>query len=329
MPNLDGLKEKSVDLGEKVLDILEAKPQVYGPLGAKFRELVLDLKMNLLSEEWKEVMDYLCDQFFIILSEEKYTMPSSLLNTALKVADDILTTYEKRKFICDRVQQLFTCDSSVVDNFLCEFVITVAEELVIFTSRCLRNHCDSVTTDCEIVIDQEQRESLYYIAGSIVHTMRLYGKRFPGNPKWKKIVEVIDTKILEDDFWESLSTQQQQDRQWTEKRNRGGLKFVKEKFQSFIVSLAKFIIKNKNADGSFNVEEMLEKVVVSPVKFEWDSAIGSSLDQDCSLTFMAGVTKKLITTYGNGIVHKYLNSMNENTSTVAVPLRHSVISTKV
>lgn len=50
----------------------------------------------------------------------------------------------------------------------------------------------------------------------------MFGVRYSSNKKWKKIVEVIDSKILEDDFWESLSSQQQVDRLWTDKVNRDG-----------------------------------------------------------------------------------------------------------
>lgn len=112
----------------------------------------------------------------------------------------------RREKLSLRVQLLQKCDNSIVNCFVCEFVVTLAEQLVSFTSLCLRHHIDDVIKDCEIVFDHEQRETLHYIGGSIIHTMRLNRKKFPENPKWIEIEDLIDCIILEDNFWKSPSS---------------------------------------------------------------------------------------------------------------------------
>lgn len=290
--------------------------------------------MKLDTNEWKEFVAFLSQRFCVLLSSEKFCMPSALLLIELSVVDNILSTFSDREYLLLKLSAIVNCEDSVGDMFLCEFVFTFADQLVIFIFRCLRNADGNPRRESSIEFDSETRKSIFYIGGSIFHGFRLFGARYSKSQKWKKIVELIDQKVLEDDFYEALqceeehSEQHKEDRLWTEQRNRGGLKFVKEPVQAFLMSVLKIMVEDKQPDGSVPIEGILNKVVVSDPKFEWDNAVGNSLDQDLSLTLMIGVTKKLLSTYAKGEIKRILNTTNKNGATVSITLRHKVAPNK-
>lgn len=86
-------------------------------------------------------------------------MPSALLTTALRIADDILSRYEDRKYVSERIKILHKCSDSVINSFFCEFVLTLSDNIFILVCRSLRNADENSTQEKEVNIDQGQRHS--------------------------------------------------------------------------------------------------------------------------------------------------------------------------
>lgn len=53
---MEGILERSGELGMKVLNVMGDKPDVYGKMGTEFKELLSSLKTEQDSDEWKEIL---------------------------------------------------------------------------------------------------------------------------------------------------------------------------------------------------------------------------------------------------------------------------------
>ncbi|KAJ1531378.1 hypothetical protein ONE63_000059 [Megalurothrips usitatus] len=326
VPDVESLKDKCQDIGSKTLTVMASKPSV-GKFGSAFVALLNGTMESVLDcEEWNHFVWQICQPFCKLLSQELFCMPSSLTYTALRVADDILSNLPLREQISSSLNSILKCHSDLCESFLSEFVITFADQLVIFIFRSLRNATESDPIAVpDVTFDQEERQCMFYIGGSIFHGFKQLGSKYTKSKKWQSVVEIIDSRILETDFYENLQQQLKKDREWTEKRNRGGLKFVTGKTQDFLLSVASIIVGHEQKfDGSLPVDDILKKVVVGKPKYNWGNIIGSALEQEFSLSFMTGVAKSLISTYGKGIIKRHMNLINDNKPSVSITLRHKV-----
>ena len=107
--------------------------------------------------------------------------------------------------------------------FFLEFSLNFASEIMKFISKTFRNNVpkrlrQSITKEP----DKEERQVIYYIAGSVMRGYLKIAKRSPKSATWQNVASVIRNKVLVDKATGDLD----EDSEWTSDVDRGGLLFV-------------------------------------------------------------------------------------------------------
>ncbi|KAK3915043.1 Zinc finger protein squeeze [Frankliniella fusca] len=219
VPSQENIMDLAPEVSAQVLKIMESKPSV-GLHAEEFFKLLEVVKNVQNDSNWQEVVKMICERFKELLSSHLFCMPSTLILTALKIADNILSSLTEREIIMEKLQNIDSAmpniSVEVFDSVLAEFVFTFADILVINISRRLRD-ASTDSTLRKVVFDEEERKTIYYIGGHICHAFKEMGYKYPKSKKWKTIVEIVQAKIMETRTIDELTEQEKKDRDWTEK----------------------------------------------------------------------------------------------------------------
>jgi len=112
----------------------------------------------------------------------------------------------------------------------------------------------------ELSLDEEEKEVIYYIAGSIMRGFLRIADRYQNSNKWKCIMNNIKKRILTD--------QPVGYSNWILSVDRGGL-YVTRECQDFFVGEAKIVYASEKRDGSIDYGNVIETVSNGLLKFVW------------------------------------------------------------
>lgn len=250
-----------------------------------------------------------------------------MINVCLGIVEQILSDLHVRGKCMDLLMAL-SCsqfqDMAVKNIFMCNFVFRFCDEFLITMSRLIREA--GRQEEVNVQIDANERKAIHNIAGSVVKGFCRYGRRYPGNSKWRSILTAITSKMIENP---EIAPASQSDRSWTQIQNRKALTFVGADALEFFVSLAKVLhcmeFKHQRA---LPHDEIMEAVFSGECKFIWDAMIGSSLTEELSISLLKGVSRSFTHTYGRGICLKKMNTAAKSKPFTSITLRHSVAPKK-
>lgn len=171
----------------------------------------------------------------------------------------------------------------------------------------------------------EDRQVIFYVAGSSMKGFDRMGKRYNTNKGWIAILHAINTRVREGDGKTGVTRAHQVDRAWTETLNRKSLIFVGAPAMDFFVSLT-YLLYNveSNQNGNFQIQNVIKQVYEDSVTLLlWDEVIGTSLPPNLSTKLLEGVVKSFTQTYAKGVAKKKLNNHLKK-AFAAINLRHSI-----
>ena len=138
---------------------------------------------------------------------------------------------------------------NIKSQFLLEFVLCFFTEMLCFISNKMST-CDQTKNDDRIEPDEEEKEVIYYIAGSIMRGYLRIAYRYQDSNKWKCIMNNIKKRILTD--------QPVGYSNWLLSVDRGGL-YVTRECQDLFVGVAKIVYASEKRDGSIAMAMSLKQ----------------------------------------------------------------------
>jgi hypothetical protein len=293
----------------------------YGPTGDQFKDLVLaiqDLPRN--NEEWEYFRFDVCDALVEHVANQKYLLPSTLLNTVTGAAEYLLSDREQRDHLVEHLTEVAPASTSkeIMQNFICDYILKCVTELISFISLSVRGSNNQALKT--VRFNEEDQQIIHYCAGANIRGFLNMAKRFPRNESWKRIALCIQSQILESD---SAASGNQQ-KIWTESQSRGRLLDVNAKAVDFFMCIYKCCILCERSDGCLQFHDVLKKLHEEGGTAIWDCLVSDTLSPKESLNFMNGVVRSFTQTCGNGIARKRLNELAGQKAMISLTLRHRV-----
>ncbi|KAE8737570.1 hypothetical protein FOCC_FOCC016967 [Frankliniella occidentalis] len=155
------------------------------------------------------------------------------------------------------LQLLDLFERDVLSQFILEFLLNFNVNVIKFITKTFRNNLPRRQQQPPggKEPDKEDRQVIYYIAGSIMRGYLKIAKRSNKIQTWQSVASVLRTKVLIDkpdgDF--------DPDSEWTKEVDRGGLLYINSQCQSFFVKLTKVIFACEKSDGSINYDEVIAR----------------------------------------------------------------------
>lgn len=216
-------------------------------------------------------------------------------------------------------------DSRTLQLFICEFVLLTSEEVLTFIRESIVPPQQKALI---ISFDKDDRQTIHYVGGFVVHAFVKKAKMFPKNKDWQQILIVLESRAIEGFGVEPAADS---DKEWTLDQNRGGLTIIGAKCMDFFLSVAAAASKVAKPNGTLLHEKLIEEIYSpsSYVPLKWDGLVGfeSSLSEELSLQLMNALAKSFSRTCGHGLRSKVINEMNEKPF-ASVNLRHTVAPKK-
>lgn len=275
-------------------------------------------------DTWLEFSKSICDYLIISIANKKCLLPSALMDSLHDQVEKILCNF----VLCDTfldiigLGDMFHID--LLSQFMTEFCLNYSKQIFMFISKTFRGNIPPRPMKQTAEPDLEERQVIYYIAGSIMKGYFRIAKRFKNNKKWQEIALVIQTKVLVDKPVGDVDLSVEA--AWTMAVDRGGLLFVSAQSQVFFVKLTKVIYDNEKHDG-IDYDDIINKVCNSNISVDWDNIISDSLREDVSVKLMCDVVQCLCKTCGRGFAKRRLNSLR-NKPLISMPTRHLVARRK-
>lgn len=290
--------------------------------GAQYRLLLGQVWEQSTSDAWDEFARKVCEQLLNPIKSVKYLLPSALASALTQSADTMLCDLPLCTSILS-VLELSTFDPEYLPmQFLLEFTLCLVTQIIAFITKKLYSYVlPRVSRKVHQQVDDECRQVIYYMAGSIIRGYFRIAYRYKSSRTWALIAEVMKSNVLSDKPMVTV------DAAWTKSIDRGGLLHPNEKCQEFFVSLTSLIFLHENRDGSINFEEVLGKVLKSNMSAMWDEMIGDSLSESVSLNLLTDIVQCHCRACGRGFAKRRLNKVREKPM-ASMPTRHLVASRK-
>jgi len=264
-----------------VLDKVKNCP-AKGESGLAFQNLLgyIDTMPTCQLEDFEKLV---CQQMLNSIELQSYLLPSKLYPYLLDRIETVFSDSALYQELTDSLRVPNNTSSYVVDQFMLAFLLAVPLELVRFISRSVKG---VVTKDCSVELDDEDKEVIYYIAGSILRGYFRIAYRYKKSAKWSAIMETLKKKVLTTEPTDAAAA-------WTKKVNRGGLMFITSECQEFCVPLVQVVFQCEKHDGSVDYGEVLNIVTNSELINCWDNMIGPSLSERLSVNLMNDFIKNM------------------------------------
>jgi len=283
-PNKEQLEANKMCHAKEVLQAISAKspPEFYGP----DTENLIEGLLKDPEKAFNSVVDLLFSSF-LVLVEKQFCLPSKLLKDIDQITEELSCIMATKKECESVLSSVYTEGSKTVLNcFYSDLVLMLGRRILHFISESAMKN--EGRPSVKRVLSDENRQVIHYVSGSIVRAFLRRSTRFKKSARWIRVGNAIKQCILEGEENPAASNS---DTYWKDSVNRGGLLVVGERFMCFMVSLEDLFCSVERSDGSLVIEDVLEKLLVSPARSLWDNVIGSMLPEEESLSFMIGVAK--------------------------------------
>ncbi|KAK3913049.1 Formamidopyrimidine-DNA glycosylase [Frankliniella fusca] len=311
---------------KKILDNIEAISATaltsvsncisHGTNGQKFKELVGHLAVQPKFVDFSELVA----KELLVALDSKVVLPSALMSNLGDKMEEILSNSD----LCSSLLSILNLSEfhpNTQSQFLLEFMLNFTLEIFRYIYRSnYRPNEGAVVSE----LDLEQKQVIFYIAGSIMRGYLRIAKRYSSNVKWQTIASVLKTKVL----CEIPEGEINIEAQWTSDVDRGGLLYIFPPVQEFFKKVASVILESEKFDGSINYEEVIEKVTKSNISVDWDQIISDALPEKLSLNLVNDVITMFSKICGRGITKRRLNRLRNKNPLISMAMRVSVARRK-
>ena len=239
-------------------------------------------------------------------------------------AQDVLTDQERETMFTkmhtirldeglrNSVIDQFTCVASEVDKI--SFYQCVIDDLV---TCLLKEYREGLKQSCKPPKDltQTERGVLYYVAGSILQTV---GKR-----------KFADQKILGVCCYAEAQSDMSVVSEWTDKMNRGGLKFASRDYFELIRECDRVVAcccSNTLAADTFRIDTIIDTVMDSAAaKLHWDAICQKAGSfGDYALVTLEYIIKAFIAMKGAAVARRERMHIRQSKEEASKSLRHNL-----
>ncbi|KAK3921461.1 Gastrula zinc finger protein XlCGF62.1 [Frankliniella fusca] len=310
------------DIADKAL-LSVSKCVSIGESGQNFKHLVGYIASVAATQEWKNFCHDLCDDMLHSIKDKKCILPAPLVTYLIDRVEVINASEEKSGALLNvlNIHEMF--ESNVLSQFLLEFSLELVTEIMRFICKTFRRNYPQRLEKVIAEPDKEDRNVIYYIAGSIMRGYLKIARRAEKSVTWKSVAAALKSNILIDRPEGDMIP----DSEWTKDVDRGSLLYVNTECQNFFVALTKVVYASEQRDGSIDYELVIKRVTESELSVEWGNIISDSLPEIVSVNLMNDVVLCFCRTCGRGFAKKRLNFLKEK-PTVSMPTRHLVASRK-
>ncbi|KAK3919721.1 PR domain zinc finger protein 14, partial [Frankliniella fusca] len=274
----------------------------FGPSGAVFKQLIGHV-VGLPVEEMTEFSTLICSELISPVCNQKTMLPSPLMTTLFDKMEEIVSDDS----LCEKYLSVLHLDyfePHVQSQFLMEFLLNFTLEIFKFISSTYRSTF-TCSRQRNFQLDQEDKQVVFYIAGSIMRGYLKMARRHKENQKWKKIESVLRCKVLCEKPIGEI------DAEWTAELDRGGLLYIQQSVQEFFKKVCLVVFACEKRDGSIDYEEVISKVSNCDISVDWDNIIKDSLDEEVSISLMNDVITCFCRTCGRGVAKRRLNFLRQ------------------
>ncbi|KAK3908297.1 Escargot/snail protein-like protein [Frankliniella fusca] len=314
-PDSQEILAHAEDIGQKAL-IKVANSPSYGCAGQLFKELVGHV---VASSNFNDFSVTLLKEMVTVIETKKCMMPSALLKALSDEMENILCNEELYNYCLDLLE-VSAFDNDAQSQFMVEFMLNFLTEVFTFISASFRKHYERPLKPMPD-LDVEDRQVIYYIAGSIMRGYLRIAYRHKNNSKWQSVCSVLQSHVLSAEPLGDI------DAAWTRDVDRGSLLYINMACQKFFLSLTKVVYENEKSDGSIDFNQIIGIVSKTDISVQWDNVIKDALSQELSVGLMTDVVQCFCKACGRGIARRRLNAIREK-PVISMPTRHTVASRK-
>lgn len=323
-PDTADMMEHAEEIGMQALIKVSNEP-CFGVSAVPFRELVGHVVSLSSGAEWKQFSSKVCAELVKGIAQKKCLLPSTLICSLMDQQENILSNFNLSDSLLDIIgvnSNTFSGNTSA--QFFLKFMLFFTTELLKYISKTFRANLPR-TRVAKLIgePDKEDRQVIYYIAGSIARGYLKIGKRFPKSKMWQDVVSVLKTKVLMDKPEGDMPP----DAEWTNDVDRGALLYINTKCQDLFVKVTKVIYSFEKRDGSIDYDSVIKEVCNSQLSVDWDNIISDSLNETVSFNVLSDITKCLSQTCGRGIAKRRLNFIRKR-GVASMTTRHLAASRK-
>lgn len=318
---------KLVTGSQKIADMSLSKMEhcvSCGSSGANFKKIVSEVSARKNIFNWADFHKLIGVHFATSLQTKKFLLPSALWSTIFSSMQKLASSVESQRAQLEKILSKITSESNkdLLQLFIGEFILCFGESLLTFIKDCVMETAPPTARRCIISFDQEDRQTIHYIGGFILSKFRKAARKCPKIQDWKKITEVIDTRM--DEAGQDVTPCADIDKQWTFQRNRDGLIIIGAKCFNFFLSVAAMLCNIVEPDGILILEKVLTTLYTSRPALIWDDMVPHHiLEENLSIKFLTGAVKSFAQTFGRGLRKLTINDIFK-TPCVSMALRHSV-----
>ncbi|XP_026280510.1 uncharacterized protein LOC113207950 [Frankliniella occidentalis] len=274
----------------------------FGPSGAVFKQLIGHV-VGLPAEDLHKFSTLICTELICDVCKQKTMLPSPLMISLFDKMEEIVSDDS----LCEEYLSVLGLDSFEIDaqsQFLMEFMLNFTLEIFKFISSTYRSKF-TCSRQRNFVLDQDDKQVVYYIAGSIMRGYLKMARRHKENLKWQKIESVLRCKVLCEKPVGEI------DAEWTAELDRGGLLYIQQSVQEFFKKVCLVVFACEKRDGSIDYDDVIAKVSNCDISVDWDNIIKDSLSEEVSISLMNDVITCFSRTCGRGVAKRRLNFLRQ------------------
>ncbi|KAK3924506.1 Protein Wiz [Frankliniella fusca] len=316
-PNLQDLLMAMERLVKEVLEEI-AKERVIGDLSDKVNKyagkILLKLNEEHAKDDTEELYKFLSYHFFDIIRDSKILFPSSIRSAFNIGQNKLMSSEEFMTELNGILSSLEETEVDVCNVFIGNVMLILCKKIQIF---CIR-HMREVSAELLQPVQYKKRSKdsinsvkfhqlVYYIGGSVVGGFLWKGKEYgKTSAVWNRYFDVLTAKFCVNT--EKTNQCVEEVREFTERKDRGGLTHLCEESFSFFLVLFDQIMSLEGEDGSFPQKIIDENILGSDVLLcLWDCLVGNELNQDDSIDLLVQVSDTCLKIVKKGILKRRLN----------------------
>jgi len=198
MPDKAKIMQNCVGIAKSAMDKVKTTP-CGGPQKESFHDFLgfVEAVINNGSDCWKTFVESVCEMMVDSVQDLRYLLPCKLLGTLCDQVEIILSDVNKHASLINLLNVPENSKTEVKSQFLLKFVLYFAEQILSFITDSIKVSSQSERNDV-ITLDDEERQVVYYIAGSIMRGYKRIAFRFKKSQKWAAIWQNIEKYVLTD-----------------------------------------------------------------------------------------------------------------------------------
>ena len=165
-----------------------------------------------------------------------------------------------------------------------------------------------VIPDRDDPFNSQFQQTVFYIGGSVVHSIKQLGKK-SSSEKWQKILNCVELKLVSDN---SAEGQMSSVSRWQSSLDRGGLVYISDTLWLFLMAFTGLLKDKEEKDGSIRKDVVLRCVKEDMCLASlWEEVVQGLLPEEESNELREHVCKLFLNAWGSGIALRRKNTLRE------------------